>query len=232
VYFQAVLGADPEHSGIYLLPTILTIIPAAMTSGVLLQRVGRYKPIHFIGSAALAVSFGLFSLLDENSSTAAWVLFQMLMATGAGLIIPSLLPAVQAELTDADTGSATGTWTFIRSLGLTWGVTIPSTIFNDRTTQLSARIQDPSVVSLLTGGQAYEHATKEFVDSIADPVVRAQVISVFSDSLKRIWQVGIAFVALGFLVVFIEKEVPLRKELDTEYGIQDEDNKKEPDIAV
>lgn len=232
VYFQAVLGADPEHSGIYLLPTILTIIPAAMASGIFLQRVGRYKPIHFIGSAALAVSFGLFSLLDESSSTAAWVLFQMLMSTGAGLIIPTLLPAVQAELTDADTGSATGTWTFVRSFGMTWGVTIPSTIFNDRTTQLSSRIQDPSVVSVLTGGKAYEHATKDFVDSIANPVVRAQVISVFSDSLKRMWQVGIAFVALSFFVVFIEKEVPLRKELDTEYGIKKEDATKELENAV
>ncbi|EED17387.1 efflux pump antibiotic resistance protein, putative [Talaromyces stipitatus ATCC 10500] len=220
VYFQAVLGASPERSGIDLLPTILTIIPFAMTAGVLLQQLGRYKPIHFVGSAALAISFGLFSLLDENSSTAAWVLFQMLMSAGAGLIIPTLLPAVQAELTDADTGSATGTWTFIRSFGMTWGVTIPSTIFNDRTSQLSARIQDPSVVSLLTGGQAYERATKEFVNSIADPTVRAQVISVFAESLKRMWQVGIAFVALGFLVVLLEKEVPLRKELNTEYGIE------------
>lgn len=222
IYFQSVLDASPERSGIDLLPTILTVIPGAIIAGVLLQRFGRYKPIHFIGFSVMAVSFGLFSLLDENSSTAAWVLFQMIMAVGLGLIVPTLLPMVQAELTDADTGSVTGAWTFLRSFGMTWGVTIPSTIFNARTTQLSVRIQDPSVVSLLTGGQAYEHATKEFVDSITDPVVRTQVISVFSDSLKRMWQVGIAFVALGFLVVFIEKEVPLRNELDTEYGIKKE----------
>lgn len=227
VYFQSVLGADPERSGIDLLPTIFTVIPGGMIAGVILQRLGRYKPIHFIGFAAMAVSFGLFSLLDENSSTAEWVLFQMIMAMGLGLIVPTLLPMVQAELTDADTGSVTGAWTFLRSFGMTWGITIPSTIFNNRTTQLSSRIQDPDIVSLITGGQAYEHATREFIDSISSPVVRAQVISVFSDSLKTMWQVGIAFVALGFLVVFTEKEVPLRGELDTEYGI-----KKEPDDAV
>ncbi|EEA23259.1 hypothetical protein TMatcc_002117 [Talaromyces marneffei ATCC 18224] len=232
IYFQSVLGADPERSGIDLLPTIFTVIPGGIIAGVLLQRVGRYKPIHFIGFGAMAVSFGLFSLLDENSSTAAWVLFQMLMAIGLGLIVPTLLPMVQAELTDADTGSVTGAWTFLRSFGMTWGVTIPSTIFNYWTSHLSTRIQDPSVVSLLTGGQAYEHATKDFVDSIADPIIRAQVISIFSDSLKKMWQIGIAFVALGFLVVFIEKEVPLRNELDTEYGIKEEDIKKEPEVAV
>jgi hypothetical protein len=35
-----------------------------------------------------------------------------------------------------------------------------------------------------------------------------------------VWQVAIAFSGLAFLVVFIEKEVPLRKELDTKYGLE------------
>lgn len=221
VYFQAVLEADPEHSGIDLLPTIFIVIPFAIVGGALIQRTGRYKPIHLAGFAVMVVGFGLFTLLHSGSSTAAWALFQMVESAGTGLVIPTLLPAVQAELTDADTGSATATWSFIRSFGATWGLTIPSAIFNQRTSQLAARIQDPSIASLLSGGQAYEHATRDFVVSILDPVVKSQVVSVFSDSLRRTWQIGIAFLGLGFLVVFLEKEIPLRQELNTKYGIEE-----------
>ncbi|OKL60115.1 hypothetical protein UA08_04632 [Talaromyces atroroseus] len=221
VYFQAVLQASTERSGIDLLPTIFAIVPFAIAAGVVMGKIGRYKPIHVVGFAVMMMGFGLLTLLNENSSTAAWVLFQVVESLGAGLVIPTLLPAVMAELTDADTGSATGTWSFMRGFGMTWGVTIPSAIFNDQTTRLASRIQDPSVVAMLTGGQAYEHATRSFVESLTDPTVKSQVISIFTESLKRSWQIGIAFPALGFLIVFLEKEIPLRQELNTEYGIED-----------
>jgi hypothetical protein len=42
---------------------------------------------------------------------------------------------------------------------------------------------------------------------------------VFSKILKAIWYVSIAFVALGFVLVNFEKEIPLRKELDTDFGM-------------
>lgn len=135
-----------------------------------------------------------------------------------------LLPAVQASLTEADTALATSTWAFIRSFGLIWGATIPAAVFNTQFASLQSTITDPAVVAELSGGQAYERATKAFLNTITSPVVRGQVIKIFSRTLKTIWYVSIAFAALGFVLVNFEKEVPLRKELDTEYGIVE--NKK------
>jgi hypothetical protein len=43
--------------------------------------------------------------------------------------------------------------------------------------------------------------------------------------LKRTWQILIAFAAIGFLLVIFEKEVPLKKELDTEFGIKEKPTK-------
>lgn len=228
VYFQAVLQANPELSGIDLLPTILAIVPFAILSGTLMSKMGRYKPIHLAGTAIMVVGFGLLTLLHEKSSTAAWVLFQIVESIGAGLVIPTLLPAILAELTDADTGSAAGTFSFLRSFGATWGIAIPSTIFNNQASKLAAtQISDPIIASMLTGGQAYEHATRDFVTAITDPTVRGEVIAVFVRSLQRTWQIGIVFVGISFLLVFIEKEIPLREDLDTEYGIEYEKRKTE-----
>jgi hypothetical protein len=55
--------------------------------------------------------------------------------------------------------------------------------------------------------------------------VRGQVVAAFSASLKRTWQILIAFAAIGFLLVIFEKEVPTRKELDTEFGIKEKPTK-------
>ncbi|OKL60771.1 hypothetical protein UA08_04445 [Talaromyces atroroseus] len=226
VYFQGVLGSSPSYSGVQLLPTILIIIPFAAIAGALLAKFGRYRPIHHVGYALMIIGFGLFSLLDENSSTAKWVIFQVIESAGAGLAIPTLLPAVQAELTDADNALSTATWAFIRSFGLIWGTTIPAAIFNNRVDELSAQISDPAVVAALVGGKAYEHATADFLETLSRNT-RAQVISVFSASLRRTWQVAIAFAALGFLLVILEKEVPLRRILDTEYGMTEVQKKSD-----
>lgn len=80
----------------------------------------------------------------------------------------------------------------------------------------------------LTGGRAYEHATASFVNSLA-PETAAQLTSVLANSLKLSWQVGIAVSGISFLLVFIEKEVPLRKKLETEYGIVEKEKVSAPD---
>ncbi|PQE08163.1 major Facilitator Superfamily protein [Rutstroemia sp. NJR-2017a BVV2] len=219
IYFQGVRSASPARSGVDLLPTILFLIPAAITAGGLLSTFGRYRPLHHAGFAIMVIGFGLFSLLNANSSTAAWVIFQAIEACGAGVVLPVLLPAVQAALTDADTALATATWAFVRSFGLIWGATIPAAVFNTRFAALQNTITDPAVVAQLSGGQAYQRATKKFLDTITDPVVKGEVIEVFSKTLKTIWYVSIAFVALGFVLVNFEKEIPLRKELDTDFGM-------------
>ena len=86
------------------------------------------------------------------------------------------------------------------------------------------RITDPAIAAELAAGSAYEHATKSFMDTITDPVTRAQVVGVFVDSLKMAWYVSIGFAGLGFLLVILEKEVPLRKELETKFGIKEKGN--------
>ena len=220
VYFQGALGSSPEYAGIQFLPTMLFMFVFVGMGGRLMAKYGRYRPISHVGFALMTLGLGLFSLLDANSSRAEWVIFQVVEVAGAGLVIPTLLPSVQAELTDADIALATSTCIFMRSFSSIWGVVIPATIFNNRFDQLAGRISDPAIVDQLKGGKAYEHATKKFLDTLPSQV-RAEVVSVFSDSLERNWQIATAFAAVGFLIVIGQKEVKLRQVLDTEYGLED-----------
>ncbi|KAK5203470.1 hypothetical protein LTR41_010833 [Exophiala xenobiotica] len=226
VYFQGVLGSSPAYSGVQLLPTILALIPFAAMGGVAMSKFGRYRPTHNAGFALLVIGFGLFSLLDRNTSTGAWVGYQIIASAGAGLILATLLPAVMAPLSESDTALVTSTWAFVRSFGVIWGTAIPAAIFNNRFDELAmVVITDPVIRGQLVNGQAYGHATAAFLNTLSTST-RGQFIAVLNESLRRTWQVGIGFAALGFLLVFLEKEYPLRQELDSQFGMEKEDNKK------
>ncbi|KAH8598161.1 major facilitator superfamily protein [Bisporella sp. PMI_857] len=229
VYFQGVLASTTGHSGVQLLPTVLFLVPAAIIAGGTLSKFGRYRPLHHAGFAIMTIGFGLFTLFNKNSSTAVWVIFQGIEALGSGLVLPVLLPAVQAQLTEADTALATSTWAFMRSFGMIFGATIPAAIFNNRFDELASGISDQVIATSLKGGKAYQHATENFLNALPDNV-RSEIVEVMSDSLKRTWQVAVGIAGFGFLMIILEKEVQLRKELNTEFGMAEakEESVEEP----
>ena len=222
VYFQAVLLSSPRRAGVQLLPIITIAVPAAIVAVVLLAKWGKYKPLHLGGFAVCTIGLGLFTLLDGSSSTAEWVIYQMITGGGSGFVLNTLLPACQAPLMESDQAAATAIWSFVRSFGNIWGVAIPAAIFNNRFSQLSSRIADPRLRELLDHGHAYEYASADFVNTAPDPV-RGQIIGVYTDSLRLVWQISIVFSGVAFFVVFLEKQVKLRTELDTEYGLQEKE---------
>ncbi|THC93005.1 hypothetical protein EYZ11_007514 [Aspergillus tanneri] len=223
VYFQAVLLASPIRSGIMMLPTVLVLVPASVVSGALLSKFGRYKPFHFLGFALLTLGFGCFVTLDGSSPDVAWILVQFVVALGSGCSLSTLLPAVQAEFSDQDTAAATAAWAFVRQFGVVWGVSVPSAIFNAQVEHYLPRVDSETIRQRLSGGAAYEHATKDYVTSLTGSL-RGQVIDVYSQSLRIVWIFATVIAGIGLLLVFLEREIPLRTELDTKYGLKDKNN--------
>ncbi|KAG0647639.1 MFS efflux transporter aclA [Hyphodiscus hymeniophilus] len=155
VYFQAILLSTPGRSGVQLLPTLLILVPFAIAGGITVAKFGRYRPLHHIGFALMAIGFGLFTMLESESSVAEWVIFQAITAAGSGIIVSCLLPAIQASLTEADSGSSTATFAFTRSFGAVWGLTVPAAIFNNQFDQHASRIADANIRQMFVGGKAY-----------------------------------------------------------------------------
>lgn len=219
VYFQAVLGSSPIQSGIKLLPTTIAVVPFGILAGILMSKTGLYRPLHWIGMGLCAIGAGLISTLNANSPPAAWICFQIIIAGGGGVIAASTLPAILASLSESDVATASGAFSFIRSFGYVWGVTLPSIIFNNSFDKHIGRITDPVVRSNLRNGAAYAKVSGGFVSSLPEKI-RGEVIGVYVDALRVVWEVVLAFAGLGFVVVFLERHVELRRELDTEFGLK------------
>ncbi|KAH6950657.1 major facilitator superfamily domain-containing protein [Fusarium avenaceum] len=224
LYFQSVLLSSPPRSGVQMLPIALIAIPGAAVAAIILSRWGKYKMLHISGFFIMTVGVGMLGLLDEHSSPAAWILLQFIPAIGSGLLLNTLLPAFQASADEIDQAAATAAWAFIRSFGAVWGVAIAGSVFNSYTKQYAHMVDNEVARKALTLGDSYQSATRAFVQQFEE-AVQSQIRHVFMLSLRKVYIISVAFGGLAFLLSLFEKDIPLRKELDTQYGLEE----KSPD---
>jgi len=219
VYFQSVRLVTAQKSGLLLLPTVGTGVPVAIVAGLVLTKFGRYKPLHLFGFAVMTVAAGLYILFDSSSSLATVIIFQIIAGVGTGCTITTMLPAVQAPLPQSDVAIATSTWGFIRSYASVWGVSVPAAIFNSVFARNVGMITDPAARAYLSTGGGYSHISPEFIKSLPEDT-RRQAVEVYTKSLKVVWEVALALSVLGFLLVFLEKEVKLRTTVKSDYQLK------------
>ncbi|EPE33786.1 MFS general substrate transporter [Glarea lozoyensis ATCC 20868] len=223
VYFQAVKSTTVFTSGVYFLPFAMGTLVFATVAGIVLAKTGSYRPLHASAFTLSAIGFGLFTLLNGSTPKVAWVFYQLINSAGSGLILSVLLPAIMAGLPESDVASSSAAYSFIRTFGYIWGVTIPSLIFTNTFNKNLHLIPSTTLQDMLKDGQAYSFASEaHHLRNSVDPIVWSQVVDVYSKSLKVIWWLGLGISIFGFFLVGIEKGLPLRNTLETDYGIQDE----------
>ncbi|KAH7153074.1 major facilitator superfamily domain-containing protein [Dactylonectria macrodidyma] len=228
LYFQGVMLSTPSRSGVQMLPVALIAIPGAAVSSLMLSKWGKYKLLHMTGFFLLSLGGGMLALLKEDSPDVAWILIQILPAIGSGFLLSTLLPAFQASTEEIDQAAATGTWSFVRTFGMVWGVAVAGTIFNTYTKRYAHQIDNPLAREHLSSGDAYASATRAFVLQFEQPA-RDQIRHVFMLALRRVYAISAAFGGAAFLLGIFEKDIPLRKELDTQYGLEEKKKKKKDD---
>jgi EmrB/QacA subfamily drug resistance transporter len=96
LYFQAVLGATPILSGVYLLPTALSLSFLSAFTGVFIKKTGQYLPCIWFGFIFMTLGFGLFIDLGLNSSWAKIIIYQIIAGIGVGPNFQSPLIALQS----------------------------------------------------------------------------------------------------------------------------------------
>jgi MFS family permease len=231
IYFQAVRWTTPMRSGVNFIPFQIFLIVMAVVAGGLLTKFGSYRPLHLLGFSLSILGIGLNITLSRHTSTPVWVVFQAICASGQALLTPTILPAILASLSEADVAAATGVYSFLRSFGWVWGLTLPGVIFDSRFGYSSGQISDAAVRQTLQHGKAYEAAGSSYVKSLV-PVVQDQVVNTYIDALRVVWIVAIVLSATGLLAVFFEKHIPLRQELDTSFGLDAKGEKTEADARI
>ncbi|KAF2873254.1 major facilitator superfamily domain-containing protein [Massariosphaeria phaeospora] len=226
LYFQSAKLISPLMSGVYYLPFALAIIPFAGFSGWALSRWGKYIPLHYAGFAMLSIGMGLFSMLDDTSSRAAWIGFQIFPSAGIALIYTATLPSTLAALEEKDVAVATATCSFLRTFGFSWGVAMAGIVFNAHVDARLGTVSDEGLREALRNGAAYAFAGNEGgLRDPKDPIAVKQVLGVYAKALRSVWLVAMAVALLGFVCVPVERSIELKRDHTTEYGLVEKETK-------
>jgi len=205
LYLQLVYGASPTSSGLRLLPLMAGLLVAAVASGRIISRIGRYKPFPIAGTAVLVGGMFLLSRLGVGTSPWLASLYMLVVGVGIGLVMQVLVLVVQNAARPEDMGVVTSTATFFRSVGGSFGVAIFGAIFASGLSAQLAKLP-PSLTAHLGGGV---HLNPEQVRHLP-PAVHDVFLQAFAHSLHGVFLWGVAMTVIPFGLSWLLKEVPLR----------------------
>ncbi|AZK97418.1 MFS transporter [Streptomyces tsukubensis] len=205
-FLQMVDGASATESGLLMLPMMGGIVIASIVSGQLISRTGRYRSHPVIGSLVAAVGMWLLSRLDTDTPRWEYGIWQAVLGTGVGLVLPVLILAVQNSVRPADLGTATSANTYFRQIGGSVGAAVFGTLFAQRLTEALAD-KLPGATGLPAGIDP-ESVTPELVHGLP-PEVRDAYIAAYAEAMPRIFLYLVPVLLLGLLIACFLKEKPL-----------------------
>ncbi|MFV6031398.1 MFS transporter [Streptomyces sp. NPDC056264] len=207
-FLQMVEGATATESGLLMLPLMGGIVIASVVSGQLISRTGHYKIYPLLGGAFSVLGMWLLSRMDADTPRLQHSLWQAVLGTGIGLVMPVLVLAVQNSVRPGDLGTATSAHTYFRQIGGSVGAAVFGTLFASR---LDDALGD-RLAGVLAGGATSlppaESITPQTVHTLP-PAVRDAYIQAYADAMPRIFLYLVPVLVLGLVLAFFLKEKPL-----------------------
>ncbi|XOK61012.1 MDR family MFS transporter [Paenibacillus elgii] len=169
IFIQGVLGGTATNSGLMLLPMMLSSVVTATLGGFLMTKMP-FRSILIPTLALLVLGLALLTTLTPESSRFIVTLYMILTGLGIGASFSVLSNAAIHSFPASQRGAATSTLNFLRSLGMTLGITLFGII---QSHALTRKLTDAFTGSAQTG------APKgiDFSDphALLDPATRAQI---------------------------------------------------------
>ncbi|MEO3808217.1 MDR family MFS transporter [Sphaerisporangium sp. B11E5] len=205
-FLQIVNGATPTESGLLMLPMVAGITLTSIGSGRIIASTGRYRVFPIAGMGLLTIGMVLLSRMTADSSMALNGLFMFVTGLGLGMMLQTLVLIVQNSVEYRDVGAATSAVNYFRQTGASLGTSLVGAIFIHRLTgELAAR--DP-----LLSMRAVNRITPQIMDQVP-PGVRSTIVQGYAAALPPIFLYLAPIVAVGFVLAFFVKEIPLSDRL-------------------
>jgi EmrB/QacA subfamily drug resistance transporter len=239
IFGQGIIGITATHSGLILTPMMLSLILAAVISGQVISRTGKYKLLALLGMLLSALGMYFFATISINTTNSTLVFYMSFLGAGLGLTMPVFMLTAQNAFSRDRIGEVTAGAQLFKGLGGTVGIAILGGLMN---TQLSKHLEnvggDPFVVMVkkVNPAQPFEMNFKT-VQNLLNPQAQVkmkgmiatapkemqsqlsgsfdhflQTVKVaFSTSLDTVFLVSMFIMLCGFIVVLFLPEIPLRK---------------------
>jgi len=233
LYFQAVLGASPLLSGVWILPFAVTMGVSAAGAGVYLKRVGRYLDCIRLGFVLTVVGAGLLYTLPDAESWGKIIGFQLLIGIGVGINFQPPLLALQNNVSAQDNGTATAMFSLVRNFASATAVVVGLAAFTNGMIAQQDALRSSlgsDAAEIFSGNNA--QAATSMIASLPAPE-QAVLRRAYLTAIRDIWIVTVCFAGAGLITgLFITKRKLGKIHEEVKTGLEGEEARRRIALAM
>ncbi|MBJ6363013.1 MDR family MFS transporter [Paenibacillus sp. GCM10012307] len=236
LFMQGILGVSPTKAGSTMTPMMIALIAASVIGGRLLLKV-RYRAVLTAGMVIAAIGFYLISRMNVDTTQFIAYFNMVILGLGMGLVMPTLMIAVQNEFSKSQLGTVTSAATFFRSIGGTIGVTVFTAIMNNKlqnnVVNATAKAQDdPGLFAAITALENNPDVDlfsilirPELLEKVGIPgELQTKIVSLvqvaWTSAFSVVFLSGLAFVAFGVLVALLVGKGRIKSDKERQQAVQ------------
>lgn len=194
---MAVRATTPTQSGVNLLPISGCLVPGSIVVSILASRLGRFRWAVWSGLVLTVAGCALLQKLDDDTSTGLWVVIFAVFGIGNGMMLTSVNVAIQAISKTEDCGRAAAMYAFMRTLGMSIGVAVGGTVFQNF---MSSKLDD------LHLPESIAHEAEAFVAELdrmpAQSPTRIGAIEAYIHGFRGVFWIMTAMACVGLVASF------------------------------
>jgi predicted MFS family arabinose efflux permease len=197
-FVQGVLGETATASSYVMLPMPIGIVTASITTGQILSRTGRYKPLAIFGLSLMTCVIFSLTLIDSQTSLISLAFRMFLLGMGLGTSFPVFTLSVQNAVEYRHLGVATSSVQLFRQLGGTIGISLGGSIFS------------LTLAKFLPASALAHHSalTIDLSSFAADQ--HAKIQQALTHAITNVFTAEVIALALAVILAVFLKEIPLR----------------------
>ncbi|GLA71341.1 hypothetical protein AtubIFM55763_001780 [Aspergillus tubingensis] len=211
LYFQTVLLASPIMSGVYVLPTVLSLSIFSAATGFVIKKTGRYRELIIAGFALMTLGYGLLIDLKYYASWPRIIIYQIIGGIGTGPLFQSPLVALQANIHPSDMAAGTATFGFLRqvsaAISIVLGTVIYQNVFHEQIPKVAAAIGEAKATSI---ENSFSGSASTLIKSLGS-AQKTVVLKAYTLALSRMWIFYTAMAGLGLIISLFVRPVVLSK---------------------
>lgn len=206
VWFQSIKKASAVHSGIMMLPMLLSIVVGSITAGATISLlVGYYTP-YMIGCAVIvSIGAGLITTFTPGTGHSKWIGYQVILGFGMGIGMQQANMAAQTVLPKVDVPSGTALVFFGQQLGGAVFIAVAQSVFSNRLVSNIKQSTNLDPAKVLSTG-----ATN--LRSVIEPSQIGELLTAYNGALVDAFRVGLGLACICIVPALCMEWKSVRKE--------------------
>ncbi|KAE9368058.1 MFS general substrate transporter [Stipitochalara longipes BDJ] len=192
IYFQAIRGVDALHSGLDILPFLLSVTFGSILAGITVSKLGYYVPHMILGAIFMAIGAGLIMTFSVDTNKGKWIGYQILFGVGFGFGNQQASIAAQTVLKKEDIAIGSSLMMFAAQVSGAIFVPVGQTVFDNHL------LDGLKGIAGVDGNLVLNTGATE-IRSVVPAGSLGAVLSAYDNALTRVFLVSCIMATIGLL---------------------------------